>query len=168
MSSLKAKRLHRTHQVTIQAPIDEIFPLACPIEEYKWIDGWKCEMIYSEGGKNENNCIFSEETSAPALFPSTGLGSTIWYTTLWDTEGHRVHFALITSLSVAKFEIEMQDQGGGNTLVQWGFTVTALNEEGNHHVGDATAAGMTGMMTFLGDSLKHYCESGEILRGSGS
>jgi hypothetical protein len=31
-------------------------------------------------------------------------------------------------------------------------------------VGDATAAGMTGMMTFLADSLKHYCESGEILR----
>ena len=58
----------------------------------------------------------------------------------------------------------MQDQGDGNTLVQWDFTVTALNEEGNHHVGDATADGMTGMMTFLADSLKHYCESGEILR----
>jgi hypothetical protein len=163
MASFLAKRLHRTHQVAVQAPVDTIFPLACPVEEYRWIHGWRCEMIYSEGGKNENNCIFSEEMSAPALFPAAGLGATTWYTTLWDTQAHRVHFVLITSLSVAKFEIEMLAQGDGTTLVQWDFTLTALNEEGNRHVGDATADGMTGMMTFLGDSLKRFCETGDIL-----
>ena len=168
MRSSKSKRIHRTHQVAVQAPIDKVFPLACPIEEYKWIDGWQCDMIYSEGGRNENNCTFSEEMSAPALFPSASLGATIWYTTLWDTAGHRVHFALITSLSVAKFEVEMQNRGDGNTLVIWDFTLTALNEEGNRHMNDATADGMTGMLTFLADSLKHYCETGEILRGGGS
>jgi hypothetical protein len=168
MKPNEAKRVHRSHQQEIAAPVEEVFPLACPVEEYKWIDGWQCEMIYSEGGKNENNCIFSEEMSAPVLFPSADAGTTIWYTTLWDTAGHRAHFALITRLSVAKYEIEMQDRGDGKTLVNWDFTLTALNEEGNRHVNDATAEGMTGMMTFLADSLKHYCETGEILRGGGS
>ena len=164
MRPSKAKREHCTHQREIAAPVNVVFPLACPVEEYKWIDGWQCEMIFSEGGKNENNCIFSEEMSAPVLFPSADLGATNWYTTLWDTAGHKVHFVLITSLSVAKYEVEMQDKGDGNTLVQWDFTLTALNDEGNRHMDDATAGRMTGMMTFLGDSLKHYCETGEILR----
>jgi hypothetical protein len=168
MNPNKTKRLHRTHQQEIAAPVDVVFPLACPVEEYKWIDGWQCEMIYSEGGKNENNCIFSEKMSAPVLFPSTGLGATTWYTTLWDTAGHRVHFVLITSLSVAKYDIEMLDKGGAETLVQWDFTLTALNEEGNRHVDEATAEGMTRILTFIGDSLRHYCETGEILRGGGS
>jgi hypothetical protein len=66
---------------------------------------------------------------------------------------------------VAKFEIEMTDEGHGNTLVQWDFTVTAVNEEGDRHVGDATTAGMAGMLAFLAESLKHYCDTGEILRG---
>ncbi len=168
MSASNGKRLHRTHQIAIHAPADKIFPLACPIEEYKWIDGWQCEMIYSEGGKNENNCIFSEEMSAPVLFPSAGLGPTVWYTTLWDTTGYRFNALLITRLSTAKFEVELQEQGDGKTLVKWDYTVTALNEEGNRHVGDATAQGMSGMLAFLADSLKHYCETGEILRGGGA
>lgn len=168
MCSFKAKRIHRTHQTAIQAPVDEVFLLACPIEEYKWIDGWKCEMIYSESGKNENNCIFSEEMSAPVLFPSADLAVTIWYTSLWDSARHQVHFVLITGLSVAKFEVEMQDQGDGNTLVQWDFTITAVNEEGKRHLDGSTADRMTGMMTFLANSLKHYCETAEILRVDGS
>lgn len=168
MSPSKAKRVHCTHQQEVAAPVDTVFPLACPVEEYKWIDGWQCEMIYSEGGKNENNCVFCEEMSAPFLFPSANLGATIWYTTLWDATRHRVQFSLITSLSVAKFEIEMQDKAGGNTLVQWDFTLTAVNDEGNRHIDGSTSDRMTGMMNFLGDSLKHYCKTGEILRGGGS
>jgi hypothetical protein len=168
MRSFEAKRVHRIHQATIQSPVDEVFPLACPVEEYKWIHGWECEMIYSEGGKNENNCIFSEQMSAPFLYPSAALGPTIWYTNLWDATGHRVHFVLITSLSVAKYEIEMFDQGNGTTLVQWDFTLTAVKEEGNPYVDDSTADRMTGMMTFLGDSLRHYCETGQILKGGAS
>jgi hypothetical protein len=125
-------------------------------------------MIYSEGGKNENNCIFSEEMSAPVLLPSANRVATIWHTTLWDSARHQVHFVLITSLSVAKFEIEMQDQGDGNTLVQWNFTLTAVNEKGNGHIDGSTADRMTAMMTFLANSLKHYCETGEILRVGGS
>jgi hypothetical protein len=168
MQPFQAKRVHRTHETVIQAPVDTIFPLACPIEEYKWIDGWQCQMIYSDGGKNENNCIFSEEMSAPALFPSAGLGPTVWYTTLWNPADHRVHFALITRISVAKFEIEMHAQGDGGTRVQWNYTVTAVNAEGNRHVNDTAAAGMDGMMAFLAGSLKHYFETGEILRGGGN
>lgn len=168
MCSFKAERIHRIHQAAIQTPVDEVFPLACPIEEYKWIDGWQCEMIYSEGGKNENNCIFSERMSAPVLFPSADGVATTWYTSLWDPARHQVHFVLITRLSVAKFEIEMRAQGDGSTLVQWDFKLTAVNEEGNRHLDGSTADGMTAMMTFLADSLKHYCETGEILRTGGS
>ena len=45
-----------------------------------------------------------------------------------------------------------------------GLTTAEIAGVGNRHMDDATAGRMTGMMTFLGDSLKHYCETGEILR----
>ena len=53
----------RPSQVDIREPKKSVLPLLCPIEEYKWIPGWSCELIYSESGKNERDRIFTEELS---------------------------------------------------------------------------------------------------------
>ena len=34
------------YETRIAAPVDAVFPLACPVEEYKWIPGWKCDLVH--------------------------------------------------------------------------------------------------------------------------
>ena len=61
MSTFKAKRVTREFVQEVPVPAAKIFPLLCPVREYDWIDGWECEMIYSESGVAENNCIFKTD-----------------------------------------------------------------------------------------------------------
>lgn len=163
MSNFEAKRVHCTHKERIEAPVDQVFPLACPIEEYKWIDGWQCNMICSESGKIEDDCIFTEDMIAPFLL-GPDVGPTTWVTTLYDTEGFCVHFVLITSVTVAEYEIDMEDLGSGATSVKWDFTFTSLNGKGSELIDENTQDKMLAMLAFAGQSLKYYCETGEMLK----
>ena len=70
-----ARRTGR-HEETIKATIGKLFPLACPVAEYKWIDGWDFEMVYSECGAMEEHCIFRERLTGAFLFADPDLETT--------------------------------------------------------------------------------------------
>ncbi len=163
--AFSGKRIRCTVSGTVQAPVDEVFPLACPVEEYKWIDGWQCNLVYSESGKVEKGCIFTESMSAPFLGYTKG--STTWFTALYDRNHHRVHFILITPISVAQYEIHMEAASADTTRAKLDLTVTGTTQQGNAFV-EADAKDKTqAMLAGLARMLKHYCESGEMLRVAG-
>ena len=47
-----------THQQTFETTPDNLFPLLCPTTEFDWMDGWHCEMVYSQSLYQEYNAIF--------------------------------------------------------------------------------------------------------------
>lgn len=163
MNNHSAKRIICQHEETIQAPIGKIFPLACPVEELKWIDGWAFDMIYSDSGVNENNCIFSEEMSFPFLFESPG--KTIWHTTLYDKEEAKIHFLLICEeKALIKWEISFEADENGKTRNCIRTTLTFINEEADGIDQKALQQRLRGIITFLGQALKYYCENGKMLK----
>ena len=129
----RAGRVICRHEERIQASPDRIFPLLCPVEEYKWIDKWECELVYSESGVVEDNCIFREEMS-PRLFGSRGPAT--WITTLHDPDNFRRHFLIITDELVRKAEISIEASGNGVSTVRWTSIATTLNENGNRGFDD--------------------------------
>ena len=157
----RARRLVARHEERIKAHPGQIFPLLCPIEEYKWIDGWECELVYSESGVVENNCVFREDLSAPFLFGSAG--STTWITTLQDHDSWRRHFVMISDAAVRKGEVSIEDGGGGTSLVRWALVVTSLNQDGSKAFDDGLEERARVDLAFLGAALRHYCESGGVL-----
>jgi len=163
MSSFTAKRMQVTQEGRINAPVDQVFPLACPYEEYKWIDGWDCEIIYSESGKVEDGCIFTEKRSLPLLHDAEG-GATTWYAVLYDPDDFRLHFVLLTDISVIKYKIEMEAAGDGETLVKLDLLLTARNQRGNTFIVSDGRKKVSAMLMGLGRMLKHYCETGEMLK----
>ena len=166
MSSFAAERIHVTHEGRINAPVNRVFPLACPYEEYKWIDGWDCDIIHSESGKVEDGCVFTEKRSVPLLHDSAD-GATTWYAVLHDPEDFRLHFVLVTPISIIKYEIEMEDPGDDTTVIKLDFTLTALNARGNTFIDRAGKEKVSAMLMGLGHMLKHYCETGEMLKVEG-
>jgi hypothetical protein len=163
MSSFTARRIQTTQQGQIHAPVDLVFPLACPYEEYKWIDGWDCDIIYSQSGKVEDGCIFTETRSMPMLYDAEG-GATTWYAVLHDPDDFRLHFVLLTDISIIKYKIEMEAAADGTTRIKLDLVLTARNERGNTFIATDGRKNVSAMLMGLGHMLKHYCETGEMLK----
>jgi uncharacterized membrane protein len=157
------KREHESFSISINASVEKIFPLACPVEELKWINGWDYTMVYSDSGKNENNCIFTENMSAQHIMGTEKSELTYWVTTLYDQANQIIHFVLLRSSTVTKLEIVMKTINPQESTVTWDMTITAINGEAGSVFNETLKERMMLMMTFLGHSLKHYCETGTIL-----
>jgi hypothetical protein len=53
-----ANRVVKEYVHEVHARPEKVFPLLCPVREYEWIEGWNCDMLYSESGVAEDNCVF--------------------------------------------------------------------------------------------------------------
>lgn len=163
MSPFTAERMQVTREERIDAPVDQVFPLACPYEEYKWIDGWDCDITYSQSGRIEEGCVFTEERSAPFLHDAPG-GETTWYAVLYEPDDFRLHFVLLTDISISRYEIEMEAAEDGGTLATLDLVLTARNERGNDFIAGGGREKVSAMLTGLGRMLKHYSETGGMLK----
>ncbi len=167
--SFQARRIISSHEEMIKAPASEIFLLACPVQELKWINGWQGqhELVYTESGVNETNCIFREYISGLILFDAPV--TTTWITTLHDPEANRIQFLLmLEDIASITFDLDITDFGNGSSRCRWLFTFTALREEANKQEDEIVKEKLLAIQSSLGQALKHYCETGEMLGTNGS
>lgn len=147
---------------TINAQIQEVFPLCCPVMEYKWIPGWKCEIIHFPNGHIEQGCIFNEIYSAPILADSVAQKTT-WSTVLHDPNMYRVHFRLDNKISSSLYKIEFEADASGNTKYRLELTYSPINEKGIQNMENAGEVKIKIMLSVLSRNLKYFCEHGEML-----
>ena len=156
MSKSQTDRIVRKYRNTVAAEPARVFPLLCPVLEYEWIDGWECEIIYSQSGVAENNCIFATNFEPE--------GRTIWAVSLYEPENFRIEFVTVTpGLRTGKLDLKLTEPGPGQTHVSWTYTFTALNDAGREHLKTITEEAFMVRMTFLDESLNHYCRTGQKL-----
>ncbi len=156
------KRIEAIVTREINASPRKIFPLACPVEELRWIPNWEYELMYSKSGVNETNCIFNEAQSGPHFFekPLT----TTWVTAIHDPENYRILFQLnLSGKAVIRLKIEFREVGKEVSSCTWNMIFTALDEEANSMPTETIRMKMELVMNFLAEALKHYCETGEML-----
>lgn len=153
------------HRVLIDDAADACFARACPLSELDWIDDWHFDLLYSDSGRNEDDCMFLEAMSGLAVHRSPR-ANTCWYTTLHDVARRRFHAVLLTDdFIIGRWAVEMSAVGNGSTEVRWSIAYVGLNERGNQIVleqGLETRA--LGMLRFIASSLKLHCETGRVLR----
>ena len=156
------KRVEAAVTREIKASPHSIFPLACPVEELRWIPQWDYRLIYSKSGVNETNCIFNEDKSGLHFFekPLT----TTWVTTVHDPDNYHILFQLnLAGKAVIAFDIRFCEVAKKVSRCSWHMVFTALDEEANAMADDIIRVKLELAMTFLADALKHYCETGEML-----
>ncbi|MBU3915303.1 hypothetical protein KKA14_07190 [bacterium] len=158
----KAKRVQHVLTKEIKTSPEKIFPLACPVEELRWIPDWSYQLVYSVSGVNETNCIFTEDKSGPVLFgkPLT----TTWITSLHDPVANKIKFNLNVSGKVyIAFVFNIREVGLQISAVTWDLTFTGLDEEANAMKDEEINAKLGLITGFLSETLKHYCETGKML-----
>jgi len=149
------------YETRIAAPVDAVFPLACPVEEYKWIPGWKCDLVHCPNERVEQGTVFDEYSSAPFLVGKAWAKST-WTAVLHEPNRHRVHYAIRNSASDSLYKIEFADDGTAGTWVRLDFRYSATGPPGRKVIRNRGAAKIELMLQILATMLRHYCEHGEL------
>ena len=156
------KRVEAAVTREIKASPRIIFPLACPVEELRWMPEWDYQLIYSKSGVNETNCIFNEDKSGIHFFEKAL--TTTWVTTIHDPENYRILFQLnLAGKAVIRLNVRVREVGKAVSSCTWHMVFTALDEEANAMADDTIRGKLELVMTFLAEALQHYCETGKML-----
>jgi hypothetical protein len=150
------------YETRIAAPVDSVFPLSCPVEEYKWIPGWKCDLVHCPKERVEQGTVFDEYSSAPFLV-GKAWAKTTWTAVLHEPNRHRVHYAIRNVASDSLYKIEFSDDGSSGTLAHLDFRYSASGPLGRKVIRNRGEAKIELMLQILATMLRHYCESGELV-----
>ena len=113
----------KTCSMHLQGTPEQVFPLLCPVREYEWIDGWQCEMGYSDSGFAELGCVFMTH------FPGDGPEDT-WVVSRYDPP-LVIEFVRINALRTIHFSISLTRNTDSTTSLSWTQTFTGLCAEGD-------------------------------------
>jgi len=116
------KRTRRFTQRFLGTP-ERVFPLLCPTREYEWIDFWSCELLRSDSGVAETNCVFRTGVLTDGV-------DDVWVVSRYEPS-NRIDFVRFDGRRVMSYSIVLEAATDGTTTAHNTQVVTALNEEGN-------------------------------------
>ena len=156
----KSDRFTRTARFTLNGSPAEIFPLLCPVLEYAWLPDWKCEMIYSESGVAENNCMF---------FTRENFGKKALWTCIAHQPDTFVDYLVTNGKdTVMRLSIRLEEKGSGKTEVDWRMLFTGLSPLGRHVMRHRfTRENFNKMMRDRERELNWYLKHGTMIRSNG-
>jgi hypothetical protein len=156
MSVFKAMRVIQSCEVRILAPAARVFPLLCPVLEFEWIELWNCDLIYSDSGVAEHNCIFQTDR--------VGEGKRTWVVSRYEPN-KAVEFVIFQQdLGVIKMDLYLSENGDGTSNLRVMHTITGLNKAGNAAIADLPKDLIQQRWTLLETAMNHYLQTGEMLR----
>jgi hypothetical protein len=147
--------LTRTDRFEVPARAGEVFPLLCPVLEYKWIPEWRCEMLHSISGVAEENCVF--RTRFPDGDPMT------WVVSRYEP-ARRIEFTcFVPDLYVMRLKIALAEKDG-ITGLEWTRGWLSLGPAGDRWIAGWSESEHRKHMDRLRDLLASYLATGEMLR----
>ncbi len=155
MDKKLTRRESRTAKQLLKGAPDQVFPLLCPVREYDWIDGWDCKVVYTESGIAEDNCVFVTS------FPNEGPPET-WIVIRYEPN-RLIEFIRVNEIRTIRYRIELTDNGNGTTSAQWNQLITALNEQGEEYIDQASQEKYQILIENLQRMINHYLETGQKL-----
>jgi len=149
LSGGNGKRLTSAHILRIPFPVDQVFPLFCPVREQDWLDGWAYDMRYSASGIAEEHCVFTTEGA-------------IWVATAYRPEhGHVAYLRVEPALAVTHLAITCRPTNDGTT-VDLGYRFTSLTPDGDAHI-MARQQASTAVAAWFERAIIHYLSTGTRL-----
>lgn len=158
MGEFKPKRTIQSVDLHISARAASVFPLLCPVREFDWIESWDCDLVYSDSGVAENNCVF--QTDRP------GEGKRTWVVSRYEPDRF-IEFVIFQQDSVIiKLDIALSENEDGTTGMNIRHTMTGLSHNGNRLIDNLPPDYIRKRWEFLARALNHYLKTGTMLRSS--
>ena len=151
--SFRAQRRSLVFEREIPHPAGAIFPLLCPSRECDWIPGWTSELIYTDSGYIQEDCVFRTDDT-------NGFGPGVWVCCRHEKD-RKAEFVRFVEHLLFQLRITLTPVGDGATRVEWRILLTGLDTEGNGQLEALPdlAARFEGAI----DALVHYLDTGEMV-----
>lgn len=153
--NFKSNRNYIFCEQLLKSTPDKIFTLLCPKREYEWIETWNCNIMFSESGFAEPDCIFTTE------FP--GDEKETWYVDKYEKD-KIIQFIRFAESRIIKYRITLTDNQNGTTTAKWEQLITSLNEKGNLYIENFNDTDFRKKIKGLEKMLNHYLKTGEMLK----
>ena len=147
--------ISRTYDLKVPASPEQVFPLLCPILEYRWLPHWRCELLHSASGVAEEDCVF--RTAAP------GGGSMTWVVSRYEPNVRIEFTCFVDGCYVFRLKIVLAADGA-STFMKWTRRWLSVGPEGDASLATWSDAEQEKIMDFIDRALTHYLTSGEMLR----
>lgn len=147
------RKVQITEQVFDAWPAD-VFKQLCPTREKDWIDGWDADLVYTDTGYVESDCIFTTP-------PSNIIGPGLWIFTRLKPNELVELVRIIDNNLVEHVRIDVKDNGDGTSIGTWTLKFTALNEQGNEML--EAMPDDDPLLKKVVYGLQHYLKTGELM-----
>lgn len=153
----KYKRSTRKFSATFNTTSEQIFPLLCPTREADWIPDWDPELIYTESGYAEENCVFRTAHSNSMR------------DALWSFMGYKpnkyVEYVRFEPDILTHVKIDVIQNDNETTTMNWYITSTAISEKGNSLIENTKSSHRSNHIIKL---MEHYLKTGELISKTSS
>lgn len=123
------RRAYR-HDIAVDLPIDEAFPLFTPKGEENWVPDWKPDYFAPENGATQKDMLFAT---------GTGDERTWWTCLAYEPEACHVRYLRLTPDSRAAFvDVTCRARDARSTLVTVGYDIQSLGPSGETHIASMT------------------------------
>ncbi len=154
MTDFKAKQITVRFVQQLQAPPGKVYPLLCPVREYEWIEPWRCDMLHSDSGIAEKNCVFR------ARLPGES-SDDVWVISHYEPNT-RIEFVRVNALRAMCYSITLTDNGDGTTRAVNEQLLVGLTKQGNQAL--ESAADRFSFEMRMGEAMiNHYLTTGKLL-----
>ena len=149
------KELTLTTDFNVPATPERVFPLLCPVLEYKWLAPWRCELLHSQSGVAEEDCVF--RTGMADNNPMT------WVISHYEPSTRIEFSCFVPDSHIMRPKIALALTPDGVRLT-WTHRFLATSPAGEAWLGQEVAADQENRMGFIQRALIHYLETGTMLR----
>ena len=153
---MKRQRTVKRYTMQLNAGADEVFPLLCPVREYEWIQPWKCEIVYSDSGRAELDCVFKTN------FPDDGPEDT-WVVSRYEPPKY-IEFVRTNQLRSIRYFISIIQQDEDHSQAIWQQVLTGLDSDGDQFVADYKDEAYNDEMSLLENMLNYFLRTGEMMK----
>lgn len=148
------RRSISTYSRFIAAPQEKVFPLLCPTREYEWIEMWKGELVYSDSGVAECDCVF-------VAAPFDAIGPETWTCSRYEPSA-RIDYVRMSPHTVIRLELKLEPAGSG-TRLSAALVMTALDRVGGDFVAGCNSGTCAAHFKPCFLMLDHFVRTGTML-----
>ena len=156
MNDFVARQVTRSHVLSLNGGIDDVFGLFDPIGEKKWSEDWNPLMVFPPSGICQG-----------AVFETKGKDErkTIWVISAFDLNNRSIIYTTVTpDFKVSVIEVKCEPDDISHTKAHVTYTVTALSEKGTQYLDSFSEDYYHRMMTHWEEAINHYLQHGCPLR----
>ncbi len=145
------------HQFTVPATPERVFPLLCPVLEYRWIPHWRCELLHSASGVAEEDCVFRTD------FPDAG--PMVWVVSRYEPPARIEFTCFVADSHVQRLKIALAPAADGATRLDWATRWLAVTPRGEAWIAARSPTDDAKKVDNLRRLLSHYLTTGRMLVG---